>query len=87
MSGKNQKATAKPKKPNKSRRNQDEFYQYLPGAYIDSYEMFPTEDEEDQASEAAIRRRMLLQLAALVGLLIAQFVLFGVLLQSTMNLG
>jgi hypothetical protein len=62
------------------------FYEYMPGAYMDSYELFPA-DEGGEQEESAIRGRMIRQLVILVGLLIVQFVLFAILLKSTVNLG
>jgi hypothetical protein len=85
MASRRTKATSQ--RATKPRRDQENFYQYLPGAYIDSYEMFPADDDAERSEDSAIRRRMLLQLAALIGLLVAQLVLFGVLVQSTTNLG
>jgi hypothetical protein len=80
---------------NKSKNRQSEserrdgFYEMMPG-YMDSYELFPAESEDEmgeEASEEEVRRRMVRQLMLLVGLLLIQFVLFAVLMQSTINLG
>ncbi len=74
-----------------------QFYEALPGAYMDSYNLFPPaqnyqeEAELHQEQEAAvpnkIRRRIVRQGLLLLGLLAVQVILFIVLLRSTLNLG
>lgn len=73
-----------------------QFYEALPGAYMDSYQLFPpaqryTEDVQQKPQEAAvpskIRRRIIRQGLLLLGLLAVQIILFIVLLHSTLNLG
>ena len=80
-------------KPKQSKRYEENFHEFMPG-YMDSYSMFPTreaEEEQDlvheQEEDDAARNTMVRQLAVLVGLLVLQFILFVVLIQSTVNLG
>jgi hypothetical protein len=69
-------------------KRQDEFYEFMPGAYLDSYELFPSsQQEEEQDEQEAVRYRMLRQLLILLALLVVQFILFAILLRSTANLG
>lgn len=64
----------------KPERDKQEFREALP-MYADS-RMF--EAEED--NRTSVERRMLRQLALLVGLLLLQVILFAILIQSTVNL-
>jgi hypothetical protein len=65
----------------------DDFYEMMPSAYMGTHELFPVEDQmQIDETEEQLRRRMVRQLLMLVGLLVIQFVLFALLIQSTINL-
>ena len=83
------------RRSSKSKTNTDGFYEMMPNAYMDSYELFPArrqttidelEQEVTEQNEEVVRKKMVRQLLMLVGLLLIQFVLFAILIQSTINL-
>ncbi len=74
------------KKIEKETVRHDDFYEVMPSAYMDSYSMFDIAEEAHDDVQPEVRQRMVRQLLVLVGLLVLQFVLFAVLLQSTINL-
>ncbi len=72
-------------KTDKKRQKDSDFYEMMPG-YMDSYNMFEATDEAD-GEDVQVRQKMLRQLLVLVGLLVLQFILFALLMKSTVNLG
>lgn len=69
-------------------KNKGEFYEMMPNAYIDPPNLFYGFEEESKSLEdEAVRKKIAKQLTVLVLLLLFQFVLFAVLIQSTVNLG
>ena len=73
-------------KKNKKKKNEQDFYEVMPGAFMHNYEMFPAHVADDEA-EQPVKQKMARQIAIMVGLLVVQLILFAVLIQSTMNLG
>lgn len=78
------------KAPIKKAQRDQNFYEYMPGAYApsnlgasDYRDDYQNEDEVDPE----VRKRVLQQTALLIGLLVMQIVLFVVLIQSTIRLG
>ena len=86
---------AKTIKSRRNTRNEQSFHEFLPGATMSTYDIFPVRRDayydEDYAREAndpdaEVRSRMVRQLLILVGLLIIQFILFVILIRSTLSL-
>ncbi|HEX7259545.1 MAG TPA: hypothetical protein VF272_01280 [Candidatus Saccharimonadia bacterium] len=83
--------------PGSKKKHDDNFYETMPGGlYIDSNELFPGRfaDEADYTDHAGqdedrnqVRNRMMRQSLILVSLLVAQIVLFMLLITYTVNLG
>jgi hypothetical protein len=75
-------------------KRQQEFYETMPGTMMQPFgglerldQVEQVEDHQEEAADTEVRGRMVRQLVTLVALLIIQFILFAVLLQSTINLG
>lgn len=86
---------AKTTKPRSGSRQDQSFHEYMPGATMSTYDIFPVsrdayfEDEQvemQEATDSDVKRRMMRQLLLLVGLLAIQFILFVVLIRSTLSL-
>ncbi len=80
--------------PRSKRKYEDNFYETMPGGlYIDSRELFPGRVADDDTLEAGEDKqkktgnRMLRQSLILIGLLVAQVILFMLLINYTVNLG
>ena len=69
------------------RRNKPDFYEAMPGgAFMDSYDLFPTVEADDADSRNEVQGRMAKQGLILLGLLLLQIGLFVALIYSTINL-
>ncbi|HUC20293.1 MAG TPA: hypothetical protein VMR98_02240 [Candidatus Polarisedimenticolaceae bacterium] len=72
----------------------DNFYETIPGGlYIDAHEVFPVSNPDEADSEptddspSRVGSRMMRQSLILISLLIAQVILFMLLIAYTVNLG
>lgn len=70
----------------KQRTRQQDFYEHIPATYAPP--VFGAKyQQEESTMQQPVRRRILQQLGLLIGLLVAQIILFVVLIQSTIQLG
>lgn len=86
------------KQPQKKREYDDNFYETMPGGlYMDSNAFLPgrladesdltLDRDQDSDSQSDVRKRMVRQSLILISLLVAQIVLFMLLITYTVNLG